>query len=114
MENNSAPKVYRDGKVAVLYSSEYGSGWYSDNTYFPECLFAPEIVNWILVGKPRDSIPSVREIFPYASEFDFRCSLASLEIEWVETGEEFWIESYDGKETIILKRDMRFLSDKMI
>lgn len=108
------PKVYKDGKVAVLYSAEYGSGWYSDNTYFPECLFAPEIVNWILAGKPQDSIPMLTEIFPYSSECDFRCALGSLEITWVETGEEFIIKAYDGMETVVLKRDMPFLSDKMV
>ena len=41
-------KIFRDGKVAVLISDGSGAGWYSWNTDFKDCLFCPEIVNYII------------------------------------------------------------------
>jgi len=40
-------KLVRDGKVAVLYSPDYGSGWYTWNPNNPELLFDPAIVQLV-------------------------------------------------------------------
>ena len=41
-------KLIRDGKVAVLYSPNYGAGWFTWNDKYLEILFDPEIVNLVL------------------------------------------------------------------
>lgn len=41
--------IFND-KVAVLYSPEYGAGWYSWNTEHPGLLFDKEIVQAVLDG----------------------------------------------------------------
>ena len=40
-------KVIVNGKVAVLYSPSYGSGWYTWNQEFPELIFSPAIVRFV-------------------------------------------------------------------
>ena len=41
-------KVIVNGKVAVLYSPGYGSGWYTWNQEFPELIFSPAIVKMVI------------------------------------------------------------------
>ena len=34
--------------IAVILHPDFGGGWYSWNTNYPQCLFSPEIALWIL------------------------------------------------------------------
>ena len=40
-------KVKRNGMVAVLYSPDYGAGWFTWNSDVEECIFHPEIVKMV-------------------------------------------------------------------
>lgn len=100
-------KVKNDkGQVAILYSPEYGAGWYTWNTEYPQMIFCPELVNAVLKCdelsldecKKIDYLtPIAEKLFPYAS----LGGLSGLEVYWLEAGTAFDIEEYDdGYESI--------------
>ncbi len=89
-----------NGEVAVLISGERGSGWYTANEESKnslQALYDPEIVLPLLEGKDLDDeyFEQKYDDFYFGSNFD------SLEVFWVKQGELFYIENYDGGETLI-------------
>lgn len=90
-------KVIRDGKVAVLYSSGFGSGWYSGNKDYPGCLYDPNIVAMVEAGQ-HDQIEAYCKT-RYGEHF-YACGAKGLEIGWVPIGTRFVIDEYDGFESI--------------
>lgn len=102
-------KVVRDGKVAVLYSPGYGSGWSTWNDDEKEfLLFDPEIV--AAVEKKDYKLAAqiaVRRGEELFGPGEHTCVLAAdnLVIGWVPEGEAFEITEYDGYE------DIRILSE---
>lgn len=92
-------KYLRDGKVAVLYSPGFGAGWYSWNKDFPQCVFDPIMVQWVLDGKVGALPESWLE---YAKEDNFYPGGAKdLQVEWLQPNTQFRIDEYDGSECII-------------
>ena len=92
-------KVIVNGKVAVLYSPSYGSGWYTWNQEFPELIFSPAIVK-LVIEERFDALKTYMELkYPEA----YKGGIMDLEIEWVPVGTEFRITEYDGAESIELK-----------
>lgn len=94
-------KVIRDGKVAVLYSSGFGAGWYTWNTDHPECIFDPEIVATVERRAEAKEIERVAEA-KYGGEnsYFYAGGADGLTITWIPQGEEFYIHEYDGSESI--------------
>ncbi len=87
-------------EVAVLISGERGSGWYTANEESKnslQALYDPEIVLPLLEGKDLDDeyFEKKYDDFYFGSNFD------NLEVFWVKHGESFYIENYDGGETLI-------------
>lgn len=68
-------KLIRDGKVAVLYSPGFGAGWYSWHNE-QKLVFDKDIVEAVL-GGARD-----------------------LQVAWIDEGDQFEINEYDGSESI--------------
>jgi len=98
-------KVVRDGKVAVIFSPEFGAGWYTWNTEYPEIIFDPNIVHFI-ENKEIDKLEAYVDLkYPelYLSGFE------DLAIMWLDEGTEFKIEEYDGNETIVLRKKVKWL-----
>lgn len=115
-------KVVRDGKVAVVYSPGYGSGWstwasFSKENYkenIERIIFDPELV--ALVEKKNslefeNQYLVVDEIEKWVdanfnkldNDEDYvHCgsNIADLEIEWVPVGTQFNIAEYDGSESV--------------
>lgn len=91
-------KVIRNGNVAILYSPDYGAGWYTWNKDFPSCVFSPEIVEMIEQGK-RDEITEryCKQLF---GEAFYGGGAEDLEIMWLPVGTAFEIDEYDGNESI--------------
>jgi hypothetical protein len=89
-------KVVRDGRVAVLYSPDYGAGWFSWNTRYPELLFDPAMVELVEAEKWDELQAFVTLKYPdiYAG------GLRDLRIEWVPEGTQFIVNEYDGNESI--------------
>ena len=96
-------KMIRDDKVAVLYSPEWGSGWYTWNTEYPEMLFDPGIVDLIELGSDPDIIETYCTLkYPKA----YLSGLADLRVVWLPIGTEFVIGEQDGYESIMLKDEV--------
>jgi len=94
-------KVIRDGKVAVLYSPDYGAGWYSWHGQ-EELLYDPNIVHW-MESNDREKITAYLELkYPDM----YLGGLDDLRIQWLPEGTVFRIHEYDGNESIEIKEDM--------
>jgi hypothetical protein len=88
-------KYIKDGKVAVLYSPDYGAGWYSWNSNNEELLFDKEIVEAVLA----DNRELAAEIAK--KKYDaYTGGAKNLQIEWIDEGTQFEVEEYDGYESI--------------
>ena len=94
-------KLVRDGKVAVLYSPDYGSGWYTWNPNHPELLFDPAIVQLVEEDKFDELKTYVTLKYPNIYEG----GMWELKIAWIPEGAMFRINEYDGDESIELKDD---------
>ena len=97
-------KVVRDGKVAVLYASGYGLGWYS---YYgdPKMAFDPDLVALVEAADASDDSDSDREISSrMRAEIELKFpgadSSIRLGMEWVPVGAGVRIRNHDGLERI--------------
>lgn len=94
-------KVIRDGKVAVLISPDWGTGWYSWSG-IQEMLFDPKIV--AMVENPDDD-EDFHTIIEYCkdryggSDTDY-LGAEGLMVVWVPQGSRFIVTEYDGAESI--------------
>jgi hypothetical protein len=105
-------KVIRDGKVAVLYSPGFGSGWFTWNTEHPGLLYDTAVVQWVEAGKPRGDKLSELELYlkdkyhgMYVHMY-IGSNMADLEIAWLTIGTQFRITEYDGNEGIEIQKDV--------
>lgn len=97
-------KVIRNGNVAVLFSPRFGSGWYTWNNNL-EILFSPKIVEMVEQNK-QDEIDTewIEENLGIKGIY---CGGASdLEIIWLPINTKFFIEEYDGSESIRIEDDL--------
>jgi hypothetical protein len=96
-------KVIRDGKVAVLYSPDFGAGWYSWHNQ-EELLYDPNIVHW-LESNDHKKITSYMELkYPDV----YVGALNDLTIKWIPIGTAFRIQEYDGNESIEFKEEIEW------
>ena len=95
-------KLVRDGMVAVLYSPDYGSGWYTWNRNQPELLFDPAIVQLVEEDKFDELKTYVTLKYPNIYEG----GMWELKVAWIPEGAMFRINEYDGDESIELKDDI--------
>jgi len=101
MHGDKMNKLVRDGMVAVLYSPDYGSGWYTWNPNHPELLFDPAIVQLVEEDKFDELKTYVTLKYPNIYEG----GMWELKIAWIPEGAMFRINEYDGDESIELKDD---------
>ena len=94
-------KLVRDGKVAVLYSPDYGSGWYTWNSNHPELLFDPAIVQLV----EEDKFDELKTYITLKYPNIYEGGMWELKIAWIPEGAMFRVNEYDGDESIELKDD---------
>ena len=99
-------KVIRDGKVAVIFQPEFGAGWYTWNLDHPEIVFDPNIVHHIEL-KEWDKLQVYMELRYPDGHFG---GFESLAIMWLDEGTEFKIDEYDGQESVVLRKKIKWLS----
>ena len=92
-------KYIVDGKVAVLYSPEFGAGWSTwargDRQRIEKMIFDPDLVKLVLAGA------SSGDIGKYAAmKYDDPVH-GPLAVEWIPVGERFVITDYDGFEAVV-------------
>lgn len=89
-------KLIRNGKVAVIISRGFGSGWSGSNEILAmdmDIALAVEAKDWEAVKQ------IVVEKFGEEHEVSFY-GLEDCVIRWVDIGRKFIIEEYDGAESI--------------
>ena len=120
-------KVIVDGKVAVLVSGGFGGGWSTWmgdwSTLMGDTLdgvdrsmeFEPKVVEMVLAGKKdknrADRKATLDKIIGYMTETYpgyYTGGAEGLEVEWVLVGSKFYIEEYDGNESLVLESDMNW------
>ena len=94
--------MIKDGKVAVLISPDYGAGWYTWNTEYPDCLFDPMLASLVLEGKMDEAVTYATLRWPEA----YLGGLDTLTVKWVPQGTAFRVHEYDGSETLEIKEDL--------
>lgn len=102
-------KYVQDGKVAVIYSNEYGIGWYTSHGIH-KLLFDPVIVT-LLLERPSDLAFRIESYLEdeYGPD-NYWGDVERLGIGFIPEGEEFQISEYDGLETIFFKSDYVWLT----
>lgn len=97
-------KYVKDGKVAVLYSPGFGSGWYTWNSDYEELLYDVRTVEYLLSDRYSDTR---EELIQYLEEkyqgIYIGSNIEDLCVYWVPIGEEFRINEYDGSESVVLR-----------
>ena len=105
-------KVIRDGKIAVLYSPDFGAGWYSWHG-IEELIYHPKIVE-LVENNQREEITEafIAELLGIIDEHDMPhiSGAEDLTIKWLPVGTEFIIDEYDGSESITLKETQQWLT----
>jgi hypothetical protein len=99
-------KLVQDGKVAVLYSPEFGSGWYTWNGEYPQLIFDPAIVNYVENESWSDLEVYMELKYPRVH----LGGLLDLKVQWVAEGTEFKIVEYDGYESIEYKNSDQWIT----
>lgn len=97
----TAPKVVRDGKVAVIVSPGYGAGWSTwadEGPNAKSAVFAPDVVAWIEDGKPEDD----ERYDAFEARYGYGGGLHQAEVEWLPVGTRFFIEEYHGHESLVV------------
>lgn len=106
-------KEIRDGKVGVLYTPHYGSGWstwtYEQNE---DMIFDPTIIKYVealnngyVEGLYDELEKYCAETYPQAYE----SCIPNLAVEWIPVGTKFRITEYDGLEEIEVMEDVQWL-----
>ena len=94
-------KIYNEfGNVAVIVNKGYGIGWSTFGSDDEESLmYDGAIVNMILAGT--DGFE--QEITQYCKEKypEFYCIPYDLSVVWVERNRPFFIQEYDGHESVV-------------
>jgi len=95
-----------DGLVAVLYSPDFGAGWYTWHN-ITELLFDPKVVDMVLEKTSAETI----ELYCKTVYGDhYYAGSCDLEVAWVPTGTEFVIDDFDGNESITLKHKVNWVT----
>lgn len=96
-------KYERDGLVAVLYSPGFGAGWYTWNRDSGQgMIFDRELVQAVLDGDRDRAMEIAKSKYPDA----YLGGGKDLEITWLPIGTKFYINEYDGSESIKLIEDL--------
>ena len=101
----SMRKLSENGKVAVLYSPDFGAGWYTWNTDYPEILFDPAMVKLVEKNQYDELATYVELKYPGI----YTGGLSNLRVEWIEEGKKFRVIEYDGSESIEVQDDMDWM-----
>ena len=101
----SMRKLSENGKVAVLYSPDFGAGWYTWNQEYPEILFDPAIVKLVEKGQYDELATYVELKYPGI----YTGGMSNLQVEWIEEGKKFRVVDHDGDESIQVEEDIDWM-----
>lgn len=98
-------KVIRDGKVAVLISPGFGAGWstWVGHENREAALFDRRFVEAAEAGVTNIE-PIAKAVF--GDEHAYTGGWRDIKIEWLDQGERFCVEEYDGSESLRMVDDL--------
>lgn len=105
MKDRTIHKLSQDGKVAVLYSPEFGAGWSTWNTKYPQLVFDPAIVKYVEKGE----LEKLGEYMTLKYPDAYTGGMGSLTVAWIPEGTAFRITEYDGSESIEIMEEVNWL-----
>ena len=91
-------RLTRDGQVAVLYSPDFGAGWYSWHN-IEELVFDPSVVEWVESGE----LDRIETYVTLKHPDAYIGGLENLKVKWIPTGTRFRIDEYDGNESVVVE-----------
>ena len=92
-------KEVRDGKVAVLVSHSFGAGWYTQHG-IEELIFHPKIVELVEQDNRHEITEELCKKLLDTNKYVCAFGVSGLKIFWINIGDKFIIEEYDGCEDI--------------
>jgi len=95
-------KVVKNGMVAVCISPGFGAGW---STWEEVSPFEPKVVDMILAGRQKD-IDKEWCKTQLGLDNVYCGGAEDLEVVWIKEGEEFYIDEYDGAESIVSNENL--------
>jgi hypothetical protein len=95
-------KFKRDGKVAVIISPGFGSGWSTSYPEYPDILWDPGLIQFLLSGYNDEELNTYVGLRWPDVSLDL---IDELTVEWVQEGEQFYVHEYDGNEWIVTSSD---------
>ena len=98
-------KVIKDGKVAVLISYGFGTGFHSYGAPI-EAIFDPKLVELV----ESEDFDGAEEYVMNTYHGVYTGGVEDLEVVWVDEGEEFIINEYDGSESIQFKNKTQWIT----
>ena len=98
-------KVIKDGKVGVLVSPGYGSG-FSTWGYPTEAIFDPTLIELVENEKWQEAIDYCESKW----EDGYSGGVQDLRVAWIDEGTKFIIEEYDGAESFLFKEDIDWIT----
>ena len=100
--------IEKDGRVGVVISPDYGSGFVSEDSKIDP--FDAEMVSAILSKDKAALLEVVSRKYPSVSEYTKSYLFGDLEVEWVPKGSVFRIHEYDGSERIVFQNEDRWFT----
>lgn len=100
-------KYEKNGKVAVIISPGYGAGFSTWNRDHPEMVFDPDIAKLLDVKEFRECESEIRQIVKKKYP-DAYFNPDRLVLVWLEKGTKFYVDEYDGSESIMTEESFIF------
>jgi hypothetical protein len=98
-------KVMRDGQVGVLISHGWGSGFYTWGVPL-QAIFDEKLIYLIENKKFDEAVEYVAETYANV----YTGGVHDLEVHWIDEGVEFFIDEYDGNESIVFKEEVNWIT----
>jgi len=97
-------KLIRDGKVGVLVSEGWGSGFFTWGAPL-EAIFHPTLIELVESGEIDEVVEFVQKTWPTV----YITGVSDLVVHWVDEGTEFIIQNYDGNESLLIKDKLEWI-----
>jgi len=98
-------KLIRDGKVGVLVSGGWGSGFFTWGTPL-ELIFNPTLIELVEAKEKEKAVEYVQKNWPDV----WTGGVYDLDVHWLDEGTEFIIQEYDGSEWLLIKNDVEWIT----
>jgi len=105
-------RLIRDGQVAVLCSPGWGAGWSTweqDPDIRIAMLFDPQIADLVDQRAPdwQEKAEAIAQIkYPES----YLGGLQDLEVKWLRSGTQFYIDERDGNESIVINGEQEWIT----